>query len=122
MQGRQVSDVCEVVITAPDHDWLVEFARRLVTGRLCASAHNFTPVDLPVAGSGPRPGGGPRVTAHAQGWPRGDRAARGSRPAIRLRMSLDPSPRSVRPCTDELAAELTGLFQNSKAVVFELEA
>jgi periplasmic divalent cation tolerance protein len=37
-------DVCEVIITAPDPDWLVEFTRRLVTDRLCASGHNFAPI------------------------------------------------------------------------------
>jgi periplasmic divalent cation tolerance protein len=28
------SEVCEVIITAPDPDWLVEFTRRLITDRL----------------------------------------------------------------------------------------
>ena len=37
-------EVCEVIITAPDPDWLVEFTRRLVTDRLCASGHNFQPI------------------------------------------------------------------------------
>jgi periplasmic divalent cation tolerance protein len=37
-------DVCEVIITAPDPDWLVEFSRRLVIDRLCASGHNFQPI------------------------------------------------------------------------------
>ena len=37
-------DLCEVVITAPDPDWLVEFTRQLVEQRLCSSAHNFAPV------------------------------------------------------------------------------
>jgi periplasmic divalent cation tolerance protein len=35
------SELCEVVITAPDPDWLLEFSRQLVTDGLCASAHNF---------------------------------------------------------------------------------
>lgn len=39
-----MNDLCEVVITAPDHDWLAEFARRLIVERLCASAHNFAPI------------------------------------------------------------------------------
>jgi periplasmic divalent cation tolerance protein len=39
-----LSDLCEVVITAPDPDWLRTFSRQLVEERLCASAHNFTPV------------------------------------------------------------------------------
>jgi len=37
-------DICELVITAPDADWLTEFGRRLVTDRLAASVHNVTPV------------------------------------------------------------------------------
>ena len=40
----QSDEVCEVIITAPDPDWLVEFTRRLVTDRLCASGHNFQPI------------------------------------------------------------------------------
>jgi periplasmic divalent cation tolerance protein len=39
-----LSDLCEVVITAPDPDWLRAFSRQLVEDRLCASAHNFRPV------------------------------------------------------------------------------
>ena len=39
-----MSELCEVVITAPDPDWLYAFARSLVEGGLAASAHNFTPV------------------------------------------------------------------------------
>ena len=35
-------EVCEVIITAPDP--LVEFTRRLVIDRLCASGHNFAPI------------------------------------------------------------------------------
>jgi periplasmic divalent cation tolerance protein len=38
------SELCEVVITAPDPDWLKAFSRQLVEDRLCASAHNFAPV------------------------------------------------------------------------------
>ena len=37
-------EVCEVIITAPDPAWLVEFTRRLVSDRLCASGHNFAPI------------------------------------------------------------------------------
>lgn len=33
-------DLCEVVITAPDPEWLAAFTRRLVEDRLCASGHN----------------------------------------------------------------------------------
>jgi periplasmic divalent cation tolerance protein len=39
-----MSELCEVVITAPDPDWLYIFARSLVEDGLAASAHNFTPV------------------------------------------------------------------------------
>src|SRR5512132_1114428 len=38
------TELCEVVITAPDPDWLKDFSRKLIEQRLCASAHNFTPV------------------------------------------------------------------------------
>jgi periplasmic divalent cation tolerance protein len=34
-----MTDICEVVITAPDAEWLAEFTRRLVEDRLCASGH-----------------------------------------------------------------------------------
>lgn len=37
-------EVCEVVITAPDADWLAEFTRQLVEDRLCASGHNVAPI------------------------------------------------------------------------------
>jgi periplasmic divalent cation tolerance protein len=40
-----VSDeVCEVIITAPDADWLAEFTRRLVDDRLAASGHIIVPI------------------------------------------------------------------------------
>lgn len=39
-----MTELCEVVITAPDSDWLLELTRELVTTGLCASVHNFTPV------------------------------------------------------------------------------
>jgi periplasmic divalent cation tolerance protein len=39
-----VSDLCEVVISAPDPEWLLSLARDLVAERLCASAHSFAPV------------------------------------------------------------------------------
>jgi periplasmic divalent cation tolerance protein len=39
-----VHEVCEVVITAPDPDWLAEFTHKLVTEGLCASGHNFAPI------------------------------------------------------------------------------
>jgi periplasmic divalent cation tolerance protein len=38
------SELCEVVITAPDPEWLLEFTRQLVTDGLCASVHNFQPI------------------------------------------------------------------------------
>lgn len=38
-----VSEPCEIVITAPDPDWLYSFARSLVEDGLAASAHSFTP-------------------------------------------------------------------------------
>ncbi|WP_407640506.1 divalent-cation tolerance protein CutA [Actinokineospora iranica] len=38
---RTVSDVVEVVITAPDADWLAEFARMLLDERLCAGGHSI---------------------------------------------------------------------------------
>jgi periplasmic divalent cation tolerance protein len=40
----EADEVCEVIITAPDPDWLVEFTRKLVGDRLCASGHNFQPI------------------------------------------------------------------------------
>jgi periplasmic divalent cation tolerance protein len=39
-----MTELCEVVITAPDPDWLKDFSRKLVEQRLRASAHNFAPV------------------------------------------------------------------------------
>ena len=39
-----MAELCEVVITAPDPDWLYQFTRGLVEDGLAASAHNFTPV------------------------------------------------------------------------------
>jgi periplasmic divalent cation tolerance protein len=39
-----MTELCEVVITAPDPGWLKDFTRKLVEQRLCASAHNFAPV------------------------------------------------------------------------------
>jgi periplasmic divalent cation tolerance protein len=37
-------DLCEVVITAPDAEWLATFTRELVDDRLCASGHNISQV------------------------------------------------------------------------------
>ena len=39
-----MTELCEVVITAPDRDWLKDFSRKLVELRLPASAHNFAPI------------------------------------------------------------------------------
>ena len=39
-----MTDLCEVVITAPDPEWLADLTRALVAEGLCASAHNFAPV------------------------------------------------------------------------------
>lgn len=38
------TDICEVVITADDADWLAEFARTLVPERLFACGHNIVPI------------------------------------------------------------------------------
>ena len=37
-------EVCEVIITAPDAEWLAQFTRSLVEDRLCACGHNMTPI------------------------------------------------------------------------------
>jgi periplasmic divalent cation tolerance protein len=37
-------ELCEVVITAPDADWLADFTRRLVVDHLCSSVHIIEPV------------------------------------------------------------------------------
>lgn len=34
-------EVCEVIITAPDADWLADFTRTLVDDRLCACGHSI---------------------------------------------------------------------------------
>jgi periplasmic divalent cation tolerance protein len=36
-----MTDICEVVVTADDPEWLAEFTRRLVTDRLAASGHQI---------------------------------------------------------------------------------
>ncbi|WP_088319395.1 divalent-cation tolerance protein CutA [Kineosporia sp. R_H_3] len=38
-QELALDDLCEVVITAPDRTWLEEFARLLISDRLCAGTH-----------------------------------------------------------------------------------
>jgi periplasmic divalent cation tolerance protein len=36
----KTEDLCEVIITAPDGDWLAEFTRSLIDQRLAASGHH----------------------------------------------------------------------------------
>jgi periplasmic divalent cation tolerance protein len=38
------TDICEIVITAPDPDWLADFTRRLVEDRLAAAGHNIAAI------------------------------------------------------------------------------
>jgi periplasmic divalent cation tolerance protein len=40
-----MTELCEVVITAPDPGWLRSFTRELVDRRLCSSVLKFAPVD-----------------------------------------------------------------------------
>jgi periplasmic divalent cation tolerance protein len=37
-------DVCEIIITGPDADWLAGFTRALVDDQLCACGHNIAPI------------------------------------------------------------------------------
>jgi periplasmic divalent cation tolerance protein len=37
-------DLCEVVITAPDPDWLAAFTHQLVEAHLCAAGHHIAPI------------------------------------------------------------------------------
>lgn len=37
-------EICEVIITADNADWLVDFTRRLVTDRLAACGHNIASI------------------------------------------------------------------------------
>jgi periplasmic divalent cation tolerance protein len=37
-------EICEVVVTADDADWLVAFTRGLVTDRLAACGHHISPI------------------------------------------------------------------------------
>ena len=39
-----MDDICEVIITAPDADWLAQFTTDLVAERLAACGHNMTPI------------------------------------------------------------------------------
>src|SRR5664280_943604 len=40
----RTDDICEVIITAPDADWLAQFTTDLVLERLAACGHNITPI------------------------------------------------------------------------------
>ena len=44
MTSEQRPEVCEVIITAPDAEWLAQFTRRLVADRLAAGAHEITAI------------------------------------------------------------------------------
>jgi periplasmic divalent cation tolerance protein len=44
MDFELMLDVCEVVITAPDADWLAGFTRRLVDDHLAAGSHHVTTI------------------------------------------------------------------------------
>jgi len=37
-------EICEVIITAPDADWLAQFTRQLVVQRLAACGHNIAAI------------------------------------------------------------------------------
>ena len=37
-------DLCEVILTAPDREWLADLCRQFVTARLASSAHVIHPV------------------------------------------------------------------------------
>ncbi len=39
-----MDEVCEVIITAPDAEWLAQFTRNLVDQRLAASGHIIAPI------------------------------------------------------------------------------
>lgn len=41
---ERTGDVCEVIVTAPDADWLAGFTRRLVQSRLVACGHTITAI------------------------------------------------------------------------------
>ena len=44
MDSELMLDVCEVVITAPDAEWLAGFTRRLVDDHLVAGSHQLTTI------------------------------------------------------------------------------
>ena len=37
-------ELCEVIITAPDKDWLIDFVKRLTEDRLCAGSHTLSEI------------------------------------------------------------------------------
>jgi periplasmic divalent cation tolerance protein len=37
-------ELCEIIVTAPDHDWLIDLCHQLVAAELAASAHVIYPV------------------------------------------------------------------------------
>ena len=39
-----MTELCEIVITAPDPDWLAAFTGQLVLDRLCAGGHQITQI------------------------------------------------------------------------------
>src|SRR3954468_7745630 len=43
-QSVSPEDVCEITITAPDREWLIDLCRQLVDARLAASAHVVHPI------------------------------------------------------------------------------
>jgi hypothetical protein len=59
-------EVCEVIITAPDAEWLATFVRKLVDRKLCAAGQNVHPIHLSMEMAGRRRYGGTRGPAHAQ--------------------------------------------------------
>ena len=98
-----MAELCEVVITAPDPDWLYSFARSLVVDGLAASAHNFTPVRSIYAWQGQvheRTEG--RVSLHTHGARVADIVARAKRehpyevPGISARPITDGNPDYLR--------------------------
>ena len=38
------TDICEVIITSDDPEWLASFTRTMVDERLCACGHNIVPI------------------------------------------------------------------------------
>src|SRR4051812_49416408 len=56
-------ELCEVIVTAPDGEWLVDLCRHLVDARLAASAHVVHPV-----ASIYRWGGGVHETSEARAF------------------------------------------------------